>query len=43
MVDIDDAINATTAIVPGKLSLGESQAGPATRTLTLDQQRECEP
>jgi minor extracellular serine protease Vpr len=35
MVDIDDAINATTAIVPGKLSLGESQAGPATRTLTL--------
>jgi minor extracellular serine protease Vpr len=35
MVDIDDAINATTMIVPGKLSLGESQAGPATRTLTL--------
>jgi minor extracellular serine protease Vpr len=35
MLDIDDAINATTAIVPGKLSLGESQAGPATRTLTL--------
>ena len=35
MVDIDDAINATTSIVPGKLSLGESQAGPATRTLTL--------
>jgi len=35
MVDIDDAINATTAIVPGKLSLGESEAGPATRTLTL--------
>jgi minor extracellular serine protease Vpr len=35
MVDIDDAINATTTIVPGKLSLGESQAGPATRTLTL--------
>jgi minor extracellular serine protease Vpr len=35
MVDIDDAINATTRIVPGKLSLGESQAGPATRTLTL--------
>ena len=35
MVDIDDAINATTTIVPGKLSLGESEAGPATRTLTL--------
>src|SRR6185436_16425361 len=35
MVDIDDAINATTMIVPGKLSLGESQAGPATRTLTV--------
>jgi subtilisin family serine protease len=35
MVDIDDAINATTAIAPGKLSLGESQAGPATRTLTV--------
>ena len=35
MVDIDDAINATTTIVPGKLSLGESQAGPATRILTL--------
>ena len=35
MVDIDDAINATTMIAPGKLSLGESQAGPATRTLTV--------
>jgi len=35
MVDIDDAIGAKTMIVPGKLSLGESQAGPATRTLTL--------
>ncbi|HEX4747633.1 MAG TPA: S8 family serine peptidase, partial [Gaiellaceae bacterium] len=35
MVDIDDAINATTSIVPGKLSLGESQAGPVTRTLTV--------
>ena len=29
MLDIDDAIDATTMIVPGKLSLGESQAGPA--------------
>ena len=35
MLDIDDAITATTTIVPGKLSLGESEAGPATRTLTL--------
>jgi len=35
MVDIDDAIKATTMIVPGKLSLGETEAGPATRTLTL--------
>ena len=35
MVDIDDAIDATTTIAPGKLSLGESQAGPASRTLTV--------
>jgi len=35
MLDIPGAIDATTAIHPGKLSLGESQAGPATRTLTL--------
>ena len=35
MLDIDDAILATTKITPGKLSLGESDAGPATRTLTL--------
>lgn len=35
MLDIDDAILATTRIDPGKLSLGESQAGPATRTLTI--------
>ena len=35
MVDIDDAIASTTTVLPGKLSLGESQAGPATRTLTL--------
>lgn len=35
MVDIDDAILATTLIQPGKLSLGESEAGPATRTLTI--------
>jgi minor extracellular serine protease Vpr len=35
MLDIDDAILATTKIAPGKLSLGESAAGPAVRTLTL--------
>lgn len=36
MVDIDDAILATTKIEPGKLSLGESEAGPAVRTLTIE-------
>jgi subtilisin family serine protease len=35
MLDVDDAILATTSIAPGSLALGESQAGPATRTLTL--------
>ncbi len=35
MLDIDDAILATTAITPGKLSLGESEAGPSTKTLTI--------
>jgi minor extracellular serine protease Vpr len=35
MVDVDDAILATTRIEPSKLSLGESQAGPATRALTI--------
>ena len=35
MVDIDDAILATTKIEPSKLPLGESQFGPATRTLTV--------
>lgn len=35
MLDIDDAILTTTRIELGKLSLGESEAGPATRTLTL--------
>lgn len=36
MLDIDDAILANTKITPGKLSLGESEAGPATRTLTIE-------
>jgi minor extracellular serine protease Vpr len=35
MIDIDDAIQATTSITPAKLALGESQAGPQTRTLTI--------
>ena len=35
MIDIDDAIQATTSITPSKLALGESQAGPQTRTLTI--------
>jgi subtilisin family serine protease len=33
MLDIDDAILATTSITPGKLSLGEGAAGPQTKTL----------
>ncbi len=35
MLRIDDAIQATTRIAPSKLSLGESEAGPATRTVTI--------
>ncbi len=35
MLQIDDAILATTLIQPGKLALGEGAAGPQTRTLTL--------
>ena len=35
MVQIDKAILATTGVKPGKLSLGESEAGPQTRTLTI--------
>ena len=36
MLDIDDAIQATTVIEPGKISLGESEAGPAVHTLSLE-------
>lgn len=36
MVQIDKAVTAQTKIEPGKLSLGESEAGPATRTLTIE-------
>jgi hypothetical protein len=35
MLQIADTITATTHVSPGKLSLGESQAGPVTRTLTV--------
>jgi minor extracellular serine protease Vpr len=35
MLDIQAAIEASAEITPGKLSLGESQADPATRTLTV--------
>lgn len=35
MVQIDKAILATTRVEPGKLSLGESENGPVTRTITI--------
>ena len=35
LLDIDDAILATVDVTPGKLSLGESQSEPHTRTLTI--------
>ena len=35
MLDIDDAILATTHIKPGKISAGEGEAGPFAQTLTL--------
>jgi hypothetical protein len=35
MLDIDDAILATTAIEPAKIATGESEAGPFTQTLTI--------
>jgi minor extracellular serine protease Vpr len=36
MLDIPGAVLATTKVEPGKLELGESQAGPQTRTLTIE-------
>ncbi len=36
MLRIDNAVLSTTRIEPANLSLGESQAGPQTRTLVLD-------
>jgi subtilisin family serine protease len=35
MLDIDDAILATTQIMPGKISAGEGEAGPFTQTLLV--------
>jgi minor extracellular serine protease Vpr len=35
MLDLVQASQATTMIQPGELALGESQAGPVTRTLTF--------
>jgi len=35
MVNSLAAINATTKVTPGKLSLGETGAGPVTRTITI--------
>jgi subtilisin family serine protease len=35
MLQIDKAILATVKVEPGKLSLGESQTGPVTRSLTI--------
>jgi minor extracellular serine protease Vpr len=36
MLDIPGAILSTTKVEPAKLSLGESEAGPATRTLRIE-------
>jgi minor extracellular serine protease Vpr len=36
MLQIDKAILATTRIEPGKISAGESEAGPYTQTLTIE-------
>lgn len=36
MLDIDDAILATTKVEPGKIATGEGQAGPYTQTLTIE-------
>ena len=36
MLDIDDAILSTTKIEPAKLSLGESERGPSSHTLSIE-------
>ncbi|WP_052436560.1 S8 family serine peptidase [Georgenia sp. SUBG003] len=35
LLDVDDSILSTAAVSPGKISLGESENGPVTTTLTL--------
>ena len=35
MVDIDDAILATTTVSPGKISVGEGEAGPRSQVLSI--------
>jgi len=35
LIQIADVIRSTVKVEPGKLSLGESEAGPVTRTLTV--------
>lgn len=35
MLDVVGTVQARTLVEPGKLSLGESETGPATRTLTI--------
>lgn len=35
LLNIEDAVLATVDVLPGKLSLGESEAGPQTRRLTI--------
>jgi minor extracellular serine protease Vpr len=36
MLDVDDAILSTTKIEPGKISAGESEAGPFAQILTIE-------
>jgi minor extracellular serine protease Vpr len=36
MLDVVGAIQSTTKVEPSKLALGESEAGPVTRTLTIE-------
>ena len=35
MVDVDDAIQAATMVTPGKISLGETDAGPVTKNVQI--------
>ncbi|MFZ2988649.1 S8 family serine peptidase [Ideonella sp.] len=42
MVDVVQSVKEQTSVTPSELSLGESQVGPVTRTLTLSNQRNVE-